>query len=121
MYKNIGKKIKKLAKVLTVIGIVACVITGIVLIALGNMTGLVCIFFMPFLVWIGSFFTYAIGELVDKVCDIKRAICGEECVTENVPEDVPDPAEERRNKIEQLRFMGLLTEEEYQRAISKEE
>lgn len=121
MYKNIGKKIKKLAKVLTVIGIVACVITGIVLIALGNMTGLVYIFFMPFLVWISSFFTYAIGELVDKVCNIERAICGEECVTENVPEDVPDPAEERRNKIEQLRFMGLLTEEEYQRAISKEE
>ena len=90
MYKNIGKKIKKLAKVLTVIGIVACVITGIVLIALGNMTGLVYIFFMPFLVWISSFFTYAIGVLVDKVCDIKRALRGEKCVAEDVPEDVPD-------------------------------
>lgn len=90
MYKNIGKKIKKIAEVLTVIGIVACVITGSMLISLGNMTGLVYIFVMPFLVWIGSFFTYAIGELVDKVCDIERALRGEECVAEDVPEDVPD-------------------------------
>ena len=29
---------------------------------------------------------YAIGELVDKVCDIERALRGEECVAEDVPD-----------------------------------
>lgn len=70
----------------------------------------------PVLVWLESWLLYAFGELVDKACDIERNTRGGE--RKSVAQTKVDA--ERLNKIEKLRSQGLITEEEYQQAISKE-
>ena len=88
MFKNIGKKIKVLAKVLCWIGIVCSVITGLIVIIAGLaggvtadvgdtsvavggvvavIVGIFIIVFGVLISWIGSFTTYGFGEIVDNV------------------------------------------------------
>ncbi len=68
MFDNIGSKIKTLAKIIFCIEIIACVITGIVLMATddeliiwGILTALVGSFFS----WISLFLLYGFGQLVE--------------------------------------------------------
>ena len=68
MFENIGKKIKTLAKVVCWVGIVGSVIGGIGMCAMDEdmiMMGLGTIVGGSLLSWIGSFFTYGLGELID--------------------------------------------------------
>lgn len=74
MFTNIGGKIKKLTVILCIIGISASVFAGLILIAIGSspysQKGLVAIGFVVMIVgvllsWIGSFFTYGFGELIE--------------------------------------------------------
>ena len=89
MFKNIGKKIKKLAAVMCIIGIVLWVIVGIGLM-LSNMTtasligasasagtviasiiaGVLVMVIGSLLSWISSWLIYGFGELVDNSCKI---------------------------------------------------
>lgn len=77
MFDNIGGKIKTLAKVVCWIGIVLCVIIGVIMIVVGanvggaNGTsaivgGIVVAVAGALASWIGSFLVYGFGELVDK-------------------------------------------------------
>lgn len=75
MYQQIGKKIKTLAVVLAVIGMVFCVIWGLLMIIFStdfNIAGLLLLLIGPVLCWIGSFLLYGFGELVDKTCWIAK-------------------------------------------------
>lgn len=76
MFDNIGGKIKALAKVLCWIGIIASVISGIVMIVSGSssryysgpspvLTGFLTIILGALFSWIGSFFTYGFGQLIE--------------------------------------------------------
>ena len=68
MFNNIGGKIKALAKVICWIGIIASVIGGIgMMIADEDMIlyGLFTAVGGALISWIGSFFTYGFGELID--------------------------------------------------------
>ena len=71
MFNNIGKKIKWMSKILCWIGIVASVLTAVVLWVQHRSynptigTGLIVLFAGCFFSWIGSFFSYGFGELVD--------------------------------------------------------
>ena len=71
MYKNIGKKIKTLAKVLAWIGIVLTVILGIsaIMLDLGRtqatVIGACYLFLGPVFSWLGSLVLYGFGQLVD--------------------------------------------------------
>ena len=88
MYNNIGKKIKMLAKVICWIGIIASVIFGLFMIAVGSQTyygggaivvsGFIIMIVGSLFSWIGSFFTYGFGELIDKTCEIEKKMgnCG---------------------------------------------
>lgn len=68
MFDNIGSKIKTVAKVVCWIGIIASIISGIVLIAQDEDTA-----FLGFMVmvlgslssWVGSFLTYGFGQLIE--------------------------------------------------------
>ena len=73
MFTNIGGKIKTVAKVNCLILMLASVIAGIIVIADGNyaLVGIGLLFVGPFLMWIGSFMTYAFGELIEKVTEIE--------------------------------------------------
>lgn len=119
MFDNIGKKIKNLASVLCWVGIIASVIVAIMMLSLSaigaRFVGVILLFAGPLVSWISNFFMYGFGELIDKVCDIERNTRSGEIksATQTKIET------ERIDKIERLRSQGLITEEEYQQAISK--
>lgn len=118
MYNNIGKKIKGLAFGIFILEAIASVITGIGLIASDDdliPIGIIILSSGPFVAYFVSLFVYAFGELVDKTCDVERNTrSGERKSDTQAKVD-----SERINKLERLRAQGLITEEEYQQAISK--
>ncbi len=87
MFDNIGGKIKTLAKVLCWVGIVLSVIIGISVMATGNGTltingsyanvspvivGIILMVFGCLVSWIGSFFAYGFGQLIENSEEIKK-------------------------------------------------
>ena len=119
MYDNIGGKIKGLAKVSFVVEAVITVITGIILMVADEdliLSGLLVMVVGPIVGWVSSWMLYGFGEIIDKVSDIERNTRG----GERKSEAQSKVDYERISKIEKLRSQGLITEEEYQQAISKE-
>lgn len=76
MYTNIGGKIKMLAKIVCFLGIIGSLIYGICVFATYYWmrgTGIAIMLGGPLLSWIGSFFTYGFGELIEKTTVIAEA------------------------------------------------
>ena len=89
MFDNIGSKIMKLAKILCWVGIMLSVISGIVLMAAGGsvssyssygysrssgggvVAGILTIILGSLASWIGSFFTYGFGQLIENTDAIR--------------------------------------------------
>ena len=72
MFDNIGKEIKTLAVVLTVIGIAASIIIGASLFngsSAGTFLGIAVMLVGTLISWIASFALYGFGELVDKTAE----------------------------------------------------
>lgn len=70
MFKNIGGKIKGLAKVICIVGIAISVVAGIGMIGSGYNNAMVGMGLPVMIVgslvsWIGSFFVYGFGELIE--------------------------------------------------------
>ena len=65
MFEDIGGKIKNLALITCIIGIIASVITGFAMLANGTFVGIIVVIVGSLASWIGSFFTYGFGELID--------------------------------------------------------
>lgn len=68
MFDNIGGKIKTLAQVVTWVGIIASVISGVALIAINGrliIIGLMVMIFGALVSWISSFLLYGFGQLVE--------------------------------------------------------
>lgn len=66
MFDNIGGKIKSLAKVLCILGIIASVIGGIVEIANSAvLPGILTAILGALFAWIGSFGLYGLGQLIE--------------------------------------------------------
>ena len=80
MYENIGKKIKTLATVMSVILIIGSVIGGIAVLVEcdgdgdGAVIGWLLMLLGPLFAWLSGFMLYGFGELVDKTCDIERIL-----------------------------------------------
>ena len=82
MFNNIGSKIMKLAKVICWLGIIASVISGIVTIVAGSgsrytagagvLSGILIIVVGSLFSWIGSFFTYGFGQLIENTDEIRK-------------------------------------------------
>ena len=73
MFENIGSKIKILAKVICWIGISISILVAIVLLASETVGGgLLTLIFGCLASWVGSFFTYGFGELIEKVTAIEK-------------------------------------------------
>ena len=118
MYDNIGSKIKGLAKGTFIVEAIAAFISGIALMAAEDDligAGVLIMLLGPVVAWVSSWVLYGFGELIDKTCDIERNTRGGE--RKSVAQTKVDT--ERVNKLERLRKEGLITEEEYQQAISK--
>lgn len=120
MYKNIGKKIKGLATGFFIVEALASVIGSIVILADAYydteiVTGVLLLILGPVVAWVSSWLLYGFGELIDKASDIERNTRSGAAKSETQAK-VDD---ERREKLERLRSQGLITEEEYQQALSK--
>lgn len=83
MYSNIGEKIKVLAKIICIIGIVISVISGLGIIIVSSISynpglsvlgGLLVIVLGTLFSWLSTFFIYGFGELIDKVTKIESEI-----------------------------------------------
>ena len=85
MYTNVGAKVKALAKVICILGIIGSVIMGITMIAGGSgmsvyygngnmmvLPGLLMIVLGSVLSWASSLALYAFGEMTDDVAAIKK-------------------------------------------------
>lgn len=125
MYDNIGKKIKTLTKVVTIILICCCfigfIIAGARASGEGAVIGILLGAVASLLIWVSSFFMYAFGELVDKVCDIEVNTRGSGSVCSKNEErvDADGTNSERNKKLRVLLEKGLISEEEYHDIISK--
>ena len=116
MFENIGNKIKTLAKVLVVVGIIASFVSGVVIIAsTDDPIGLLVMILGSISFLISSYLIYGIGELIDITSKIEKNT--REGVKHSDAEN--KIATDRLNQIEKLRRQGLITEEEYQATISK--
>ena len=125
MYNDIGKKIKLLAKIEFYILAAFSLIGGIVLIAEENvLLGLLVIIAGTLVSWISTWLFYGFGEIIDKLCDIEKNTRGDFSASSDAFPPFTSTAKskaelERIAKIEKLYAKGLITEEEYIRAISK--
>ncbi len=110
MFNNIGSKIKGLAIVISLGGITLSLVTGIVLYALSDVffeeLGIIAIVIAVLgsvLSWIGSFFAYGFGELIENSAKIAKS---GKMATDN-----------RIQKLNELRAQNLITEEEYSKKV----
>lgn len=117
MFHNIGRKIKALAVIVCWFGIIGSFISGLLLIANDEDAigvGLAIMIGGIFVSWLGSFFTYGFGELIDKVDQIEQDIKkGNSTFTQVKTPSTPF------DELDKLRAEGLITEEEYRNAIAK--
>ena len=73
MYENIGGKIKGLASVLFVVGLIGAIFAGALLLIDEQVAlGLLTIIGGPIICWVSSWFLYGFGELIDKASEIAR-------------------------------------------------
>ena len=81
-FKNIGKKIKTFTEIVCKIAIVLCVIAGIVAFVICILIGEIGLALLSvlatvaavFVAWLSSWSSYAFGELVDSVSEIKELL-----------------------------------------------
>ena len=120
MYENIGGKIKMLAVWTAILGIASSVAFGFyILIDEEEFFGGLLIAVLGSLVsWVSTWLLYGFGELIEKVTEIAYNTRGGGSA--KVKSEAQQQVDyERIKKIEKLRAQGLITEEEYQKAISK--
>lgn len=76
VFGNIGGKIKTLAKVLTWIGIISSVITGISMLATGDealvLIGILIAAFGSIVSWVSSFLLYGFGQLIENTDELVK-------------------------------------------------
>lgn len=94
-----GKKIKTLAKVICILGIIMFVITGIIYIGLGldrdipglMIAGIAVAVIGSFFSWIGSFFTCGFGELIENSLETAKYTKAmyEEMRKDSLPKSAP--------------------------------
>ncbi len=115
MFSNIGSKIKGFVMVIFTIEVVmACMFA---LVKLEDTMGfsLIIAGIMVLVAWISSWLLYGFGEIIDKLTDIER----------NTRFAMGNPGlqtranYERADKIEKLRAEGLISEQDYQQAITR--
>lgn len=132
MFTNIGGKIKTLAKILAWIGIICCCLTGFIMIVVGIAASdyssgafIGCGFLIAIVgslfSWIGAFFSYGFGELVEN----SAIIAGKNTDGPQSFAKAPDAAQPvysapenptvdpKRQALKNMLREGLITEEEF--------
>ena len=69
-FQNIGKKIKTLAVIVSIVGVVVSIIFGMTVMTGNAGVGLLIAILGSLASWVSSFFTYGFGELIEKTTEI---------------------------------------------------
>ena len=124
MFENIGKKIMSLAKILCWICIVLCAIAGLILcMVAGNkyptllVYGLLLLFIGPLVALISSWLLYSWGQTVDNVDSIKKQVC----LSTNDNNVANKETIDKKTKLQALYAQGLISFEEYKKALENKE
>ena len=129
MFENIGCKIKKLARILCWIGIVASVISGIIMIAtssaysrysgtgIGVVGGVALMVFGSLFSWIGSFFTYGFGELIETNQQIRNKLCGTAPANDSFG-GYNSERDARKAQYQRMLENGVISQEEYNAKVA---
>ena len=72
MFDDIGSKLKTLAKVSTILGIIGSVIAGCALMGDDFLTGLLILVLGSVFSWIGSFTVYGLGQLIENTDELVK-------------------------------------------------
>ena len=113
MYNNIGKKIRILAIVTAAIFATLFIIIGVFLVTKQQFfAGIPVIIFGPLFSWVSSFVLYGFGELIDKTGEIELKISSDRMKRLEYMEY------KLLKKIEKLHSMGMISEEDYQKAVN---
>ena len=121
MFNNIGGKIKKLAVVLCIIGMVASLITALVLWSQSRYwsdntaAGLLTLVGGCLVSWVSSFFTYGFGQLIEYAKSIDEKLNGVPAKQAGNPVKQAESLKEA--PLKQWLDEGLITEEEYNKKI----
>lgn len=120
-YENIGGKIKILARVLCVLGIIGSFVSGILFIVasseIGTMHGVYIICGIAIIVvgsilsWIATWLLYAFGDITENVAIIKKKVCRLKVGSEKRDDELLESedeidTEEMRSIIDELDSYG---------------
>ncbi|MBR3866067.1 MAG: hypothetical protein IKM67_05070 [Clostridia bacterium] len=99
MFDNIGGKIKKLAKIVTIVGIAASIVVGVCLYAaiptkIVEIISLIVIVVGSVVSWIASFAVYAYGQLVENSDKAVRLLERQEKVVAPTDAKIGEPAKQ---------------------------
>ena len=111
MFKNIGKKIKGLSTMICIIGIIVSIIGGLACMYVHFALFILIAGVGSLLSWIGSFFMYGFGELIDTTCQIRESLFSKSSFTPQTNHQSTTSTEEP----------SLLTVEEVFEIISSKE
>ena len=124
MYDNIGGKLKLLAKIIFYVQAISSAIGGLAVAAIDDdmvVYGLLIFLLGPLCAWVSSWFLYGFGELIETNSIIAKKISGEALPQSNTAPKAADAPkkDDRLERLDRLYADGLITEQEYQQAISK--
>ena len=101
MFYNIEKKIKVLAGVITILGIISSVVTGIILFGEKNIImGLLTIVMGILFSWIGSFVLYGFGEIIETTKSIAKI--SSEIILQLRKDNTPNSKSIKENKVDNI-------------------
>ena len=113
MFNNIGKKIKALAALVTLGGIIASVVGGVSLMLSDSdyiVLGVAIIIAGSFVSWLGSIMVYGYGQLIDntdKLVSINKKLLSAPVLSSDAEK------EKRVAQLTKWKNDGLITEEEF--------
>lgn len=98
MFEDIGNKIKKLAKIITWVGIIASVVLGIMIWSKSFIWGLVFMIVGALLSWISSFLLYGIGELIENTAHLNEIVNDTRVYTKSIYDSMQEQKREEELK-----------------------
>ena len=140
MFDNVGGKIKGFAKVVCWIGIIGSTIGGIGCFVASSgvrysmqttliLSGFAVITVGSLLSWLGSLFTYGFGELIEQTTAINAKLQHNGTGNSSAPSvssapsaivtPLPGSVTSRVDRLRRMLDQGLITEDEYNQALSK--
>ena len=118
LYDDIGSKIKSWAKGVFAVEVAVSIVAVVFLFVASEYWEwwyFLILFGGPFVAWVSSWLLYGFGEIIDKLCAIEKNTRSPRKVSEEQMK--VDSA--RMDQLERLRAQGLISEEEYRQAASK--